>query len=302
MVRGSVKRVRHENMLILLSILFVFVMSSRVFAQAAANPATQGNVLEEKQIVEINKSLKGAIEQNQSLENQNRQLQNEIERLRAESSQASMQLEDLKKERGELSESIKKVRGANREYSQKIKDLESSVQELEAKKQDYDEKIKQAEAEAAQQQQQQHDDDDLSFSSTANQDVLNKEGKAVDLLSKIDAFNEQDQRLKSDAAKAHYNMGNIYFQKGEFELAAREYYQAMTLMPDDPDAHYNLAFVSGEYLHDFKTALKHYEIYLYLNPESKDKHLVREKIIHAKLVLRNTVDSPLEKEEKDTSW
>src|SRR5204863_9933849 len=88
------------------------------------------------------------------------------------------------------------------------------------------------------------------------EEVKNREEKTIDLLSRIDAFTEQDQNLRSDAAKAHYNMGNIYFEKGEYEIAAREYYQAVTLMPNDPDAHYNLAFVSGEYLNDQKTALE----------------------------------------------
>ena len=65
-------------------------------------------------------------------------------------------------------------------------------------------------------------------------------------------------------------------------------------MPDDPDAHYNLALISGEYLHDMKTSLKHYQIYLYLNPEAKDAAFVKEKIMHANLFLRGIVDSPLE--------
>ena len=90
-------------------------------------------------------------------------------------------------------------------------------------------------------------------------------------------------------------MGNIYFQKGEFEIAVREYYQAVTLMPDDPDAHYNLAFVSGGYLEDYKTALKHYQMYLYLSPNARDIKFVKEKILQAKLALRSRVDSPLEK-------
>jgi len=130
------------------------------------------------------------------------------------------------------------------------------------------------------------------FSNT--QAVVDAEDKTMDLLAKIDAFTEEDERLRMDSAKAHYNMGNIYFQKGEFELAAREYYQAVTLMPNDPDSHYNLAFVSGEHLLDQKTALKHYQLYLYLNPKAKDFNLVKEKMLKARLYIRGQVDSPLE--------
>ena len=80
------------------------------------------------------------------------------------------------------------------------------------------------------------------------------------------------------------------------KLQAREYYQAVTLMPNDPDAHYNLAFVSGVHLKDYRTALKHYKMYLYLNPKAKDRPFVNEKIIEAELQMRGKTDSILEKE------
>lgn len=126
-------------------------------------------------------------------------------------------------------------------------------------------------------------------------DVKDREEKTLDLLSRIDAFSQSDPRLIEDSAKAHYNMGNIYFQKGEYEIAAREYYQAATLMPDDPDAHYNLAYVSGGYLNDYDTALKHYKLYLYLNPGAKDIKYVREKIVEAEINIKGRTASRLEK-------
>jgi len=124
-------------------------------------------------------------------------------------------------------------------------------------------------------------------------DIEYREQKTLDLLSNIDAYNVNDERLRLDSAKAHYNMGNIYYHKGEYELSVREYYQAVILMPNDPDSHYNLAFVSGEHLNDYKTALKHYQMYLYLKPHAEDKYLVRRKIKVAKVSLRSIIDSPL---------
>jgi len=126
--------------------------------------------------------------------------------------------------------------------------------------------------------------------------VTENEAKTLDLLSQIDIFTEEDARLKLDSAKAHYNMGNVYYQKGEYEIAVREYYQSVILMPNDPDAHYNLAYVSGEYLRDYATALKHYKMYLYLNPKAKDLHYVREKIVEADLAVKSAIDSPIDKE------
>jgi len=132
----------------------------------------------------------------------------------------------------------------------------------------------------------------------SSDDVANYEEKTLELLAKIDAFTEEDPTLRMDAARAHYNMGNIYFEKGKYEIASREYYQAVALMPNDPDAHYNLAYVCGEYLHDFKTAYKHYKMYLYLKPGAIDAHLVRGKMHEAELSLRASVDSPLEEDAK----
>ena len=100
------------------------------------------------------------------------------------------------------------------------------------------------------------------FAQSFDRKVKGREYHTLDLISNIDSYNINDERLRMDSAKAHYNMGNIYFFKGEYEIAAREYYQAVTLMPNDPDAHYNLAFISGEHLNDQKTALKHYQMYL----------------------------------------
>jgi tetratricopeptide (TPR) repeat protein len=124
--------------------------------------------------------------------------------------------------------------------------------------------------------------------------VKDRENKTLDLLSRIDAFNEVDPNLKMDAARAHYNMGNIYFEKGEYEIAVREYYQAVTLMPDDADAHYNLAFVSGEFLNDQTTALKHYQIYLYLRPDAQDKDIINEKIINSKMILDSRINATID--------
>ncbi|MBF0479543.1 MAG: tetratricopeptide repeat protein [Candidatus Omnitrophica bacterium] len=199
------------------------------------------------------------------------------------------EIETLKHDRDNLVDTVGKTRSANRQYSQEIEKLNSQVTELEKKLAgsqnqfgSMDASIKVADA--------------VNVPAPSTGNIVDREEKTLDLLYKIDAYAEKDEKLGMDAARAHYNMGNIYFQRGEYEIAAREYYQAVTLMPDDPDAHYNLAFVSGEYLHDYKTALKHYKMYLYLNPNSKDKPFVDGKVTDAELQLRSMVDSPLEKQ------
>ena len=66
------------------------------------------------------------------------------------------------------------------------------------------------------------------------------------------------------------------------------------MTPNDPDTHYNLAFVSGEYLGDQETALKHYQWYLYLKPDASDVDAVKEKIVEAKLAMRGRIDSQID--------
>ena len=121
------------------------------------------------------------------------------------------------------------------------------------------------------------------------------ENKTNEMLAKGGDMDPQDQKFREELAKAHYNMGNIYFQRGEYQRAVVEYYQAVDLTPNDPDTHYNLAFVSGEYLGDQETALKHYQWYLYLKPDASDISAVKEKMVEAKLSLRSKIDSSLDK-------
>ena len=127
-------------------------------------------------------------------------------------------------------------------------------------------------------------------------EVVAHEEKTLDvLLNNVDVLAQQDEQLKIDSGKAHYNMGNIYYQKGEFEIAAREYYQALMLLPNDPDIHFNLAYVSSEQLKDYTTALKHYRMYLYLKPDAHDMDFVKQKILEADLFLKGAVESPIDK-------
>lgn len=275
---------------IAIGMMSIFLMPSFASAQGSSG------AIQEKQIVENNKNFKNAIEENQKLIARSQELEAEMEKLRSQNEENTMQFDDLKRQRDELSRQIDSVRSSNRKYAQeinkleqKVEDLESTQKELEVKAEMAEDTNKRVAAQSA------SEGNDTPTVGANTEQVLSLEQKTIDLLSRIDAFNEQDEKLRGDAAKAHYNMGNIYFEKGEYEIAAREYYQAVTLMPNDPDAHYNLAFVSSQYLNDYKTALEHYKMYLYLKPDAQDRDQIKEKIVQAQLVLQSKVDSPLDK-------
>jgi len=198
--------------------------------------------------------------------------------------------DETQAEREEFVKEIRRVENLNKKYTQEIEDIRGLLSDKDA---DYQKRMKELEDKLASQQ------DDSSkkevIQEQSQQTTQELEAKTNEMLSKGGDMDPQDQNFRAELAKAHYNMGNIYFQRGEYQRAVVEYYQAVDLVPNDPDTHYNLAFVSGEYLGDQETALKHYQWYMYLKPDAADAPAVKEKILEAKLSLRSKIDSPLDK-------
>ena len=193
-------------------------------------------------------------------------------------------------EREDFVKEIRRVEQLNKKYTKEIQDIRGVLADKDA---DYQKRMQDLEDKLSAQQ------DETSKKKVAQeqsqQTTLELETKTNEMLSKGEDVDSQDKNFKEELAKAHYNMGNIYFERGEYQRAVVEYYQAVDLMPNDPDTHYNLAFVSGEYLGDQEAALKHYQWYLYLKPDAPDIASVKEKILQAKFSLRSKVDSPLDK-------
>ncbi len=194
-------------------------------------------------------------------------------------------------EKEQFIKEIRRVENLNRKYTEQIDEIKGLLAEKDV---DFQKRIKELESKMAAQQGE--DARKIVAKEQENQTAKELENKTNEMLSKGAELDPDDQQFKEELAKAHYNMGNIYFERGEYQRAVVEYYQAVDLVPNDPDTHYNLAFISGEYLGDQETALKHYQWYLYLKPNADDTPLVNEKILQAKLHLRAKVDSPLDKD------
>jgi len=203
--------------------------------------------------------------------------------------------DEAQAEREDFVKEIRRVENLNKKYTQEIEDIKGLLADKDA---DYQKRMQELEDKLAAQQDESSKKEVIQEQSQQTTQEL--EAKTNEMLSKGGDMDPQDQNFRAELAKAHYNMGNIYFERGEYQRAVVEYYQAVDLVPNDPDTHYNLAFVSGEYLSDQETALKHYQWYLYLKPDAADAAAVNEKIIQAKLSLRAKIDSPLEK--SDTNF
>ncbi len=194
-------------------------------------------------------------------------------------------------EREQFIKEIRRVENLNKKYTKEIEEIKSLLAEKDG---DFQKRMKQLEEKLVQQQGEQNKKAIVEEQNKQTSKEL--EVKTNEMLSKGTDLDPDDQQFKEELAKAHYNMGNIYFERGEYQRAVVEYYQAVDLTPNDADTHYNLAFVSAEYLSDQETALKHYQWYLYLRPNAPDANVVKEKMIEAKLHLRSKIDSVLDKD------
>jgi tetratricopeptide (TPR) repeat protein len=204
---------------------------------------------------------------------------------------ASSDVDQLRSEREEFVKEIRRVENLNKKYSEQIQDVKEA---MDKQQQDFTERVNQLEEKLSKQQTTQEVRKKEENPSQAISPAM--EEATYNILSRGSQLNPNDESFRDELAKAHYNMGNIFFQRGEYQRAVVEYYQSVDLSPYDPDTHYNLAFVSGEYLKDQDTALKHYQWYLYLRPDAGDKDLVKEKMLSAKLAIRGRINSPLDKE------
>lgn len=197
----------------------------------------------------------------------------------------------LQQEREQFTKEIRRVEGLNRKYAQEITEIKDLLAEKDA---DFQKRMKELEDKMTRHQDEQQKK--AVVREQEQQTARELESQTNEMLSKGGDLDPEDQKFKEELAKAHYNMGNIYYERGEYQRSVVEYYQAVDLMPNDPDTHYNLAFVSGEHLGDQETALKHYQWYLYLKPNAEDAPSVNEKMIQAKLHIRAKVDSTLDKD------
>jgi tetratricopeptide (TPR) repeat protein len=197
-------------------------------------------------------------------------------------------------EREQFVKEIRRVENLNRKYTKEIEDIKVLLAE---KDDDFQKRMKQLEDKLTQEQDQKGKQAVVEEQNKQTSKEL--ETKTSEMLSKGAELDSEDQQFKEELAKAHYNMGNIYFERGEYQRAVVEYYQAVDLTPNDPDVHYNLAFVSEAYLGDQETALKHYQWYMYLKPNAEDANVVKEKILQAKLHIRSKVDSTIDKNNGD---
>lgn len=215
-------------------------------------------------------------------------LQEELEKVRNEKEYEARRVEEMRQEREQFVKEIRRVENLNAKYTKEIEDFRTQMVE---QQKSFEERMKKLESEQTEAKQLKTI---KSSEVSAVKPALSPrevEKQANDILQKGGDLDPEDEKFKEELARAHYNMGNVYFERGEYQRSVVEYYQAVDLMPYDADAHYNLAYVSGDYIGDHETALKHYQWYLYLKPNAEDKKFIDEKIVGSKLKLRSQTNA-----------
>ena len=101
----------------------------------------------------------------------------------------------------------------------------------------------------------------------------NYETRILTLEAETEKFRK---RLAAEGERYHYNLGVIYTQTKEFDLAVQEFKTALAYNPQNADAHYNLGIIFDDYFKDKDNAQYHYRTFLELRPTSDDAESVRE--------------------------
>lgn len=103
-----------------------------------------------------------------------------------------------------------------------------------------------------------------------------KQNYDTKLLSVEAQLEKARERLVDEADRYHYNLGVLYVQNKDFDLAVKEFKDALAYNPNNALAHYNLGIIFDDYFKDSENAKYHYRRFLELSPTSDDTESVRE--------------------------
>jgi len=254
--------------------------------------ARQKAVLREDQILQINESLRRAIEQNRRLQEEKKKLDDQLRTLRGEQRLQTNRLSQMEQEVATYQDQVMRAARMQQEFDLTVRDLRAKIN---AREEALVERINQLHEDLERRSQPQEPEN--------AEVIVGEDGEALpapkdglDVINLVDDLNQMQTQMREDEAKVHYNMGNIFFNQGKFDEALAEYEKALVLVPSDPNTHFNIAYIAGDYLHEYPRAIEHYQQYLYLNPGAGDAALVREKMIEAQLYVRSYIDREVDRE------
>lgn len=246
--------------------------------------------LQEDQIILLNRNLKNLIEDTEKLRQEKQAVEQELKKIRGQREIESTRLNAISEQRDSFQQQAESTLKQNKFYERKLEEYE---EEMGQKEKEFELKSKDLEDLLALQEKEMSESLPSSPAWAGGSSLVSSQ-EAADVMTMVRQFNYEKERLKRDSARVHYNMGNDHFRKGDYAAAINEYRKTLTLTPNDAEAHFNLALVNGDFLRNYETALKHYRMYLFLNPKAEDAKFVKEKILEATLIGQSRINSPLE--------
>lgn len=255
--------------------------------------------LQDTVLLRLNAALRSSIEENQGLLKEQQELSDQLTGFVGQKRIDANRINSLMIERDAYKQQAERVLTIKERLEENISSYKRMYTEKEQTLQD---KIAALKRQLAEQQFPSADEETALASADGSEQPLEEGGskttrrRSIRILKLAETLSEEQKRLKDDEGEIHYNMGNVFFHKGMYQRALDEYRMAVKLMPEHPNAHFNLAYVSSEFVLDQKTALHHYKQYLRLNPEADDADLVKEKILEAELDMQAQTGSALEKD------
>ncbi|MCK5581645.1 MAG: tetratricopeptide repeat protein [Candidatus Omnitrophica bacterium] len=253
----------------------------------------KGLEIKQDQLIQMSRSLRHVLEENERLRTENEDMGAQLRTLRGQRNIEEMRADSVMEERDVYQKQAEQVLVLNEQIQKNLEELrEHALKERE----DWQKKVAALEKFSEEQGQKREEEKKQFFALPAGEEKLVVDTGNEDVVRMIQLLDQESKRMNVDEAKVHYNMGNIFFNQGKYEQAVGEYREAVRLVTDDASAHFNLAFVSDEYMHDYDTALKHYKKYLELNENADDVEMVKEKIFSLEVLIGSRIDSPLEKD------
>jgi tetratricopeptide (TPR) repeat protein len=242
-----------------LAVLCIFLAFSHsdVFAESSDDNTTGIKIRE----ISAHDSMKKIIDQNKVLKTENEELLSTISRLEASQVMLNNRIRGLISNIDALNRDAQlqkhKFDNEIEAYKLQMENLERKKNELETQKDTLDKKLS----------------DKKHYRNW--QDSLKELNRAKRELLRLGV---EKERLITENAKMHYNLGILFFNNGDYGKAVYEFETALKYMPNDFDTYYNLAILHDYHIKDSGKAKEYYRKYLSLIGDSDANSHIKERV------------------------
>ncbi|OGW80378.1 MAG: hypothetical protein A2Z83_06855 [Omnitrophica bacterium GWA2_52_8] len=115
-------------------------------------------------------------------------------------------------------------------------------------------------------------------------------------LQQVSDVTRASEEMKNELSLVHFQLGNIYFDKRDFEMAVNHYNKVLALEPSHAETHHNMGIIFDYYIENNDKAIFHYRNFLQLQPLHEQANAIRERILELRLAKSMVPGSPLNKE------